>query len=176
MCTLISTTCRRAAAGLAAWLATVGVAGAGSAYLPLTGPTPLRFEVALVRSPAPNLAAPTTKPSETSADNSSANAVPVAAVPAPAIPPDEIRYSAGETNVPPPVAGQTETQTTEPSVLHELTATPQLVTPQMLAEYFRPVAAGTNGARASIFLPVQVSFTPPTDKPAPASRATYKTE
>jgi hypothetical protein len=47
-----------------------------------------------------------------------------------------------------------------------------VVTPQMLVEYFRPGASGTNGGVASVTVPVD--FTPPTTHTTPqSSRATY---
>ena len=88
--------------------------------------------------------------------------------------PSEIHYSAGPTNVPP--VTPEESETSYPSVIHSLTDRPLIVTPQMLAEYFKPAANGTNAAGVSVFLPVSVSFKPPTDTVPPRSRATYKTE
>ncbi len=50
------------------------------------------------------------------------------------------------------------------------------VTPQILAEYFKPRQGGKNSSAASVVVPLNITFIPPT-APAPVqSRATYKVE
>jgi len=164
MNTKISTT-RPLAAGLAATAAAALVVNAGSAYLPVTGPPPLRFEVAFVRPAALALMAAMPNLPENSEDQNPATGTVLTNTP------EDLHYSSGQTNVPPATAGEPETSGTYP--IHPLADSPLIITPQMLAEYFKPASGPTN---AAVFLPVQVSFKPPTD-PAPVrSRATYKTE
>lgn len=166
MRTKISTIRQLAAAGL---LAAVAAAPAGSAYLPVTGPTPLRFEVAFVRPAVLALAtAPASLPEKPEANP------PAPTGAAPTNTTEEIRYSAGEPQAAPVAAGETEMS--DASVIHPSADNLLVITPQMLAEYFKPAPGGTNAAGVSAFLPVSVSFTPPTDKPQARSRATYKTE
>jgi hypothetical protein len=50
-----------------------------------------------------------------------------------------------------------------------------VITPQMLTEFFKPFPNGTNGG-VSGYVPVQIGFTPPTEKNPPSSRATYKVQ
>lgn len=157
-----------AAAWLLAAVAAASGAKARSAYLPTTGPTPLRFEVALVKPAAPALAAAEPSPAEKPEE-----ITPAVAGPSPANPPADIHYSAGEAV--PPTDAPAESESAYPSPSHPLAEHPLIVTPQMLAEYFKPVG-GTNAPGVSVVLPVPVSFTPPTDQPQPRSRATYKTE
>ncbi|MFO1486980.1 MAG: hypothetical protein U1F65_00740 [Verrucomicrobiota bacterium] len=146
---------------LALVLAGIAVAEAGSAYLPVTGPTPLRFEVAMVK-PAMNPALLTQ------------NRAPEApAVPSPtatnavAETPVEVRVSASA----PPVIEPPAPYTIRPAADNLL-----IITPQMLGEYFKPVASGTNNSGAGVFVPVPFNFLPPTEKPVRSSRATYKVE
>lgn len=160
----ISTTGQWAAAWLMVGVLTAPGAHPGSAFLPLTGPTPLRFEVAFVKPMAP---API--PLEKAEEKN-----PVATETVFTNAPSEIHYSVGPTNDPP--VTPEESETSYPSVIHSLTDRPLIVTPQMLAEYFKPAANGTNAAGVSVFLPVSVSFKPPTDTVPVRSRATYKTE
>lgn len=157
----------------AVWLLITGAPALGantrSAYLPLTGPTPLRFEVASVKPAAPTLAATAPSQAEKSGDKN-----PGATGPSPTNTLADIHYSAGDPTPPTDVPGESETP--YPSPVHPLNDRPLIVTPQMLAEYFKPAANSTNVAGVSVFLPVSVSFKPPTDAAPARSRATYKTE
>ncbi len=173
MSTTISTPRLLAATGLLVTLVTARVGNAGSAYLPITGPTPLRFEVAMVRPSKPGPAILPLKPVEKSGDT-----FPHPTAAAPTNAPEEIHYSAGEppAEPPEPPMAAVGTEPAMPAVVHPLTESPQFVTPQMLAEYFRPAAGSTNGPGVSILLPVSAIFRPPTEQPQARSRATYKTE
>jgi hypothetical protein len=138
-----------------------------SAYLKQIGPSPLRFSLAtavpssfvlppaLVEPPKPTN---TTETAVSPAISSQTNALPATPVSTPA------------TNAQPTVS------TTEPAT--KPTPTPSAsellpVSPQMLTEYFKPVAESTNAA-TNVGVPVTplpVGFTPPLVKPP--SRATY---
>ena len=166
MRTTISTIRQLAAAGL---LAAAAAAPAGNAYLPITGPAPLRFEVAFVRPAVLALA-----PAPEQRGEKSDEPTPFTTRAAPTNTPEEIHYSAGETNASP--AASAETEMNGPSVIHPSADNLLVITPQMLAEYFKPAPGATNAAGGSVFLPVAVGFTPPTEKPPVRSRATYKTE
>lgn len=133
------------------------------AYLKQIGPPPLRFSPALaclksftlpfslIERAAPTnvtqIASASAKPVETTVISS----------PSPSIPPP-----AATTSVP-PIPDPTPTPAPSASVMLP-------VSPQMLTEFFKPGADGTNAAPA-VILPVAVGFTPPSVKPA--SRATY---
>ena len=140
-----------------------------NAYLKKTGPSPLRFSLEsavpasltlpemLVERQSPTNAPETTIPAATCAQTNAVSAAP-AVDPAPPAPP---KVSTAESP-----ANATPT----PSASDLLP-----VSPQMLTEYFKPVANGTNAA-SSVVMPVPVApvgFTPPIAKPA--SRATYRT-
>ena len=143
-------------------------ANAGSAYLPVTGPTPLRFEIAMTRV----------------FDFASVGKILVL----------PLRPESVETNIVSPVVTVTESNTSpatitisttsggdeapapEPPVAPHPADNLLVITPQMLAEYFKPFPGATNAGGVSVFLPVQVGFTPPTDKAPVASRATYKVQ
>ena len=147
------------------------------AYLPLTGPTQLRFEAIAPQTftlspvkipeakPAhgePPTAVETTSPPTNAAPEITVVAPPeMIANPLPAEPP---LASIGESLAPKPVAAS-------PPAGDML-----VITPQMLAEFFKPVPGATNAAGVSVFVPVPLGFTPPTDRNPPSSRATYKTE
>ena len=141
-----------------------------SAYLKQTGPTPLRFSIAtavptsfvlpaeLVEPPKPTN---TTEAAVSPAISTATNSMPVTPASTPA------------TNAQPTVSS------TEPAA--KPTPTPSAsellpVSPQMLTEYFKPVAESTNAASnvvVPVTTPLPVGFTPPLVKPA--SRATYNT-
>ncbi len=157
---------------IAVWLlvgiGTVSGASTGRPYLPATGPTPLRFEVVYVKppTPAPLVAAgsPVEKPDET--DPGTVDPIPTNTLP-------DVHYSAGEPRPPTDLPGEA---TVDPAPPHAVNDRPMIITQQMLAEYFKPAAGSTNAPGVSVFLPVPVTFKPPTDAVAPRSRATYKTE
>jgi hypothetical protein len=50
------------------------------------------------------------------------------------------------------------------------------VTPQILAGFFKPVPGGTNSAGTAVFMPVGIGFNPAPPKTATESRAIYKTQ
>ena len=138
-----------------------------SAYLKQTGPSPLRFSLAtamptsfvlppaLVEPPKPTNS---TESAVSPAISAPTNAVPVAPISAPAT------NAQPTVSIAEPVAKPTPT----PSASEMLP-----VSPQMLTEYFKPVAESTNGASTVVVpvTPLPVGFTPPLVKPA--SRATY---
>ena len=141
-----------------------------SAYLKQIGPSPLRFSLAtavptsfvlptaLIEPQKPTNA---TETAVSPAISAQTNAVPVVPTTAPA------------TNAQPSALG-TETPpkpSPSPSASEML-----VVSPQMLTEFFKPVAETTNAANnvvTPVTAPLPVGFTPPLVKPA--SRATYNT-
>jgi len=164
--------------------------GAG-AYLPAVGPCPLRFELMAANSGsfALTLFSPPTKPAPvtSAAPNPATNQTHAADLPA---------ASAPGTNQP---VMATATATAKPLTNTELsTISPlpddNIVTPQMVAEYFQPVLNGTNqaagtagtmgtmgtmgtagtmGTMGTVAVPVDLGFTPPSARAA-QSQATYK--
>lgn len=173
----ISATGRTAGVWLAALMAMATAVDAGSAYLPVIGPTPLRFEAAMTRA----------------FDFSSVGKAAVVPPPKTEAAPKWMEPAHGSTNTTTTVVSSTESNgsilsVAVPTPLPEEPAAPAefvaphpadnllVITPQMLAEYFKPFPGATNAAGVSVFLPVQVGFTPPTDKAPVASRATYKVQ
>lgn len=154
--------------------ATALAATTGNPWLSAVGPTQLRFEVVATRLV------------NVSNSNNTVTAQPVAASSEPRSP--------AQTNALPAIVSATETNgnlptialpiaivpeepvTPVPFVTPNPTDNPLIITPQILAEYFRPAHGSTNGAGVSAYLPVSVGFTPPTDKPPVSSRATYKVQ
>jgi hypothetical protein len=139
-------------------------------YLTQTGPSPLRFSLTAA-FPASNVlpAALVEPPKLTNATETavspaiSSQTNAVATVPA----------STPATNAQPTILGtESPTKPTPPPAASELL----VVSPQMLTEFFKPVAEGTNSASAVVVpvtTPVPVGFNPPLVKPS--SRATYNT-
>jgi hypothetical protein len=139
----------------------------GGAYLPLVGPPPLRFEMAMVHAPKNSWMLPAPPPPVTVTETNP----PTASV----IPSNNI--------VPAPPPG---TPTNAPAVLPPAdssakSATPTrpaedllVVTPEMLVDYFKPTNAATNANSAHVPLPL--NFTPPTSLPIPSSQAIYKNQ
>lgn len=135
-----------------------------NAYLKQIGPSPLRFAMAmaapaslmlpesLLERKAPTNTAEVASPSTTS-DKTNAFVGPL---PDPIVPP-----------IHPIVQTTTEPQT---SSTPTPPASEMLVSPQMLTEFFKPVADGTNSP-GTVTVPVPVGFTPPSA--TPQSRATY---
>lgn len=161
-------------AGPAAALVALGLVGATALashsipYLPASGPSPLRFEVAMARTfrfPAP-------KPVVTKTNAPAAPVETSTEVPSPVAPVE-------------PVPAQVETAEVQPlpigdpvEPLNQRASAPAsdmlMVTPQMLVEYLKPTPGVTN-SNVSVLVPF--TFKPPLEKtPTPSSRATYKTE
>jgi hypothetical protein len=140
-----------------------------SAYLKDTGPSPLRFSVANAVPASYVLPAALVEPQKptntteiaVSATNSGQTNV-VAAVPA-----------STPATIAPAVSGTESSAKPAPTPsASELL----VVSPQMLTEFFRPVAEGTNSASTvvvPVMTPLPVGFNPPSVKPP--SRATYNT-
>lgn len=163
----------RAAACLLATLLSALDVPAGTAYLPITGPTPLRFEAVRVRPAVTSALNDPSKISDKFSDKSPGK-IPDAATNA-AVPPPETSWPvAPEVSAPPVVT--TTVESSAPYAVRPVTDNPLVITPQMLVEYFRPAAGATNGAGVSVFMPLPVGFTPPMEKTPVSSRATYKTE
>jgi len=145
--------------GWAALLAVMASSACG-AYLPQVGPAPLRF-----RSPPVVLATvvtlpPPLPPAETISTNEIQAAVP-GAPPAVALENTEpLGLWWFETNL------LEHAQAAPPALPPPAEAPGATITPQMLAEFFKPVALGTN---TPLVLPA--AFVPPQ---APSSSATYK--
>jgi len=138
------------------------------AYLKQIGPSPLRFSFAtavpasftlpaiLVEPHSPTNAPEATAPATTSAQTNAVVSAPFVGPILPALP--IVSTAESPANATPP-----------PSASDLLP-----VSPQMLTEFFKPVANGTNAASVVVPVPVApVGFTPPIAKPA--SRATYRT-
>ncbi len=161
-----------------AGLVTVKASGVG--YLAKIGPTPLRFRPA----PAPKalvslpLLDKSQSPLATDATPTPNPPVQPAATPTPdnfGIPDSDSNIdslpdtSNMESMLPQPIARSSDTQIAAPAANEML-----VVTPQMLIDYFKPMAGATNGAGVSVLMPVH--FTPPIPSAPPSSRATYKTQ
>lgn len=174
MNTHFSTTRKLAAAWIMLVLATASaMAARGGAYLPITGPTPLRFEATMPRT----FALSHSKSAEQVAKADDAKSTIVPADAGTNTPP---QTSTASTTEPNPTDPQTisigESMAPVPTATYLPAGEMPLVTPQMLAEYFRPFPGATNGAGVSVSLPIQVGFTPPMEKPPATSRATYKVQ
>jgi hypothetical protein len=161
----------RAAAWVAFILASAtALAAHGSgAYLPITGPTPLRFETAMART----FALPPAKPAEhldPKPVSEPAQTLTNAA-------PETLTVSNAE-----PGLGTAETfplgesMSPVPTAANSPAGDAPLITPQILAEYFKPARGSTNATGVSVFVPTQVGFTPPMEKTPASSRATYKVQ
>jgi hypothetical protein len=173
MSTRFSTTRRFATAWTTFVLAsTTTMAARGGAYLPITGPTPLRFETATARTFASPLKsaghdtkANDTKPVIEPIDQGT-NASPQTS-------------SAAGTDAAqafPPMDPLGQSVTPEPMAAYSPPSDMPFITPQIVAEYFRPTATSTNAAGVSVFLPAPVGFMPPMEKPPASSRATYNVQ
>jgi len=140
------------------------------AYLTQIGPSPLRFSVASAIPASFVLPAALVEPKKTTNNTEIAvsltNSTPtntVAAVP---------------TSTPTPNAQPSVSSPESPAKPAPTPSASEMlvVSPQMLTEYFKPVADGTNSQSTVIVpvtTPVPVGFTPPSAKPP--SRATYNT-
>ncbi|MBC8095395.1 MAG: hypothetical protein H7Y43_06260 [Akkermansiaceae bacterium] len=71
--------------------------------------------------------------------------------------------------LPQPLAQSQNSETAQPAANELL-----IVSPQMLIDYFKPMAGSTNGSGVSVLMPV--NFTPATPAATPSSRAIYKTQ
>jgi hypothetical protein len=161
-----SLTLKQAGIALFAWSA-VGINGAIGAYLPALGPAPLRFQsppafVATVSMlpPLRSAEAEVLEPEPAVTNEAAAAEPPVVQPAAPAV-------SAERKNTLAEAVPPVESAPPPPPV--EIPATP-IVTPQMLIEYFRPSATGTN-AGTSVIIPG--AFLPPQSAPPSSSAATY---
>jgi hypothetical protein len=151
----------------------------GGAYLPITGPTPLRFEVVMART----FALPPGKPAEHPAKTDDAKPViePIQALTNAVPGPLTVSVSSAEPDMgAAPTAPQTfslgESLAPIPTAAYSPAGGTTLITPQIVAEYFKPAPGSTNAAGVSVFLPVPVGFTPPMENPPASSRATYKVQ
>lgn len=153
------------------------------AYLPSIGPAPLRYEPAtdpdallawkslrLAQRPAADAGVPApATPTLTNANNE-------AVWPAGSSPATNTSHAAA---VPVPDPGAT----TNSDMIPDFMRLPDTsndssgpVTPQLLAGFFKPGPGGKNPDGTAVFVPMEIGFTPPSPKPAPESRATYKTQ
>ncbi len=136
-----------------------------AAYLPSAGPAPLRFELAVANpaSLANKIALPAVKPSADLSTHSPAVATATNVI-------AQATFVAGATNAQAaPVADGTSVSAVSPTP-----DTPP-VTPEMVADFFSPPPAATNGVPVAAPVPVNVGFMPPSAQPA-TSRATYKVQ
>jgi hypothetical protein len=169
----------RAAAWITFMLATATAMAArgGGAYLPITGPTPLRFEVAMART----FALPPVKSAGHLAKTDDAkpgiepaqaltNAVPKALTVSSAEP------DMGAAPATPQTFSLGESMSPVPTAAYSPAGDTPLITPQIMAEYFKPTPGSTNAAGVSVFPPIPVGFTPPMEKTPASSRATYKVQ
>lgn len=141
-----------------------------SAYLTQTGPSPLRFSIATVFPASFVLPAALVEPNK--ATNATETAV------SPTISSSTNTVAAVSTSVPISNAQPTVSSPESPAKPAPAPSASEMlvVSPQMLTEFFKPVAEGTNSASAVIVpvtSPVPVGFTPPSARPP--SRATYNT-
>jgi hypothetical protein len=168
--------CQRCrAAPLLLWVA-ASVWTQAAPYLPAVGPAPLRFArptpplvltllpPLLMREPEP--LQPLGPPAPPGLDSTSNPPIAPATVVAPTGPP-----------LPPPPAPSPETNVMEIAgttlpVDVPRPVNPNLLSPQMLLQYFHP-PNGTNPGGASLLMPLE--FVPPAPILAPPSRATYST-
>ena len=178
MSTQFSTTRKLAAAGSAFLLATApALAARSSAYLPSTGPTPLRFETVKARTfalPPVKSAEPLAKTDDGHPMIAPTQTLPNAA-PEPAIaatPEPEVTA----TSAPPQTTSPVEFLAPVPMAASSPAGTLPLITPQILAEFFRPGPGSTHAPGVSVLLPATVGFIPPMAPPPATSRATYKVE
>ena len=176
MCERFSATRKLGGACLALSLVLVSSVQAGNAYLPVTGPTPLRIEVAMTR-PVDFSSYGKVTESHAKTDVSSPAAEPAVDSKTPL----NAMVSVTESNGSVPavaVPGNSGEETPSESALPPILRPADnllVITPQMLTEFFKPFPNGTNGG-VSVYVPVQIGFTPPTEKNPPSSRATYKVQ
>lgn len=161
--------------GVALGVAFAGtVAGVGGPYLPGLGPIPLRF--ATKPPPATEAVAATQSANDSglaraanqdSPPLSSTNSNILAATDAAA---SAVADNSSNDSV-------TDSATVAPAPPTFIPAESlAAMTPQVLAEYFHPVAGRTNSVGAVLVLPVDASFTPPVPKSGVASQATYRVQ
>ncbi len=137
-------------------------ARAGMAYLPLTGPLPMRVLAVKTPPPLPEVNA---TPLAAHDPNSPAAVENCVAETNPIV----ITSTPGDTLPPIVMSGRTALEHPFGPPIYEL-ATPELmgITPQMLATYFRPVGVNTNGP--AVVFPFHVGFVPPV---APAEHSSH---
>lgn len=136
-------------------------------YLLQTGPLPLRFDSARPRS--------ATQPLSQLALTNPLRTLPPAAIAASAasnLPPADWARTARDVPATSVATSALAAPSEEFEPPFDTSRQPVRVTPQMLAEYFRPVSVGTNGGGAVISVPIQ--FVPPVPIEPSSSRATYK--
>lgn len=163
-----------------AWATAAAPALYGSGpYLPRTGPTVLRFELAMTRPPTVMLP-PLTTPEQPQEDSSATARVGSLEAPAPVTtPPAEAPAPASaSTNEAAAVAADASNGQTNLAALPSSSSASDslVVTPEMLVQYFQPTQGTTNPASASVFVPVSVGFTPPRPKSPTSSEAIYRTQ
>jgi hypothetical protein len=147
---------------------------AGVAYLPKTGPVPLRLEAVQAQAKPfvlPPLAMDNGAPTnlDSGALGSPLTPTPTNAVPlAPVVPPTNSVSAVSPTT--PDEQVPTDAELVSSSSASDLL----VVSPQMLAEYFKPMQTGTNLTTVPVIVPTEVGFVPPIPKAAAPSRATYK--
>lgn len=177
----------------------LGLEAVAAGYLPVTGPVPLRFETekpppkplvlpALVQEepPSPAPAEETPPPEVAATPAAETNAAPVAAVAEPAVVTpapesaatllDQLYGGDGSSAYANPYAIPAPQPAPKPG-LETPASNLLVVTPQMLAEYFRvspTVGTSSNASSPAVFVPV--GFTPPTPVGLPSSQATYRTQ
>lgn len=147
-------------------LAASCTAAAGGPYLPNLGPIPLRFAA---NTASPAAASPVAPPDSASAGNSDVSST--------AATHETALTTATNTVADIPVAENpaTDSSGAGKAPVSYVFAPPVVgLTPQVLTEYFQPVAGRTNASATALLVPVDVSFTPPVPKAEAASRATYK--
>jgi len=155
----------KSTAGWLAGLMIASTANAGSAYLPATGPTPLRFEIAMIRPV-------TFLPVSTASVDPKKEEAPITPAETATNLPETIADIVSQAAATPaPLADDSSANSLS---AHSVAENMLIITPQMLSEYFKPFGNGTNLAGVSVLLPMPVGFTPPMEKDRATSRATYK--
>lgn len=167
-------------------LALLAQGGAFDSYLPVTGPVPLRFEIAMARSyvfPRPQPAPPAVKNEEAQPAPAAASGAAASAATRPVATFSETATAQTVTNLSPETPAATSPESAIPEIIAPLKRKASaaasdmlLVTPEMLAEFLKPRQFQTNNAGATVIVPAPVNFIAPVENDAPSSRATYKTE
>jgi hypothetical protein len=146
---------------------------AAGGYLPVTGPTPLRFEAAALSSfalPPIKSTGQVAKADDTKSVIEPTGAGTNASPQASTTPGTDAALASSRTDF----LGESMAQT--PMAPDSPPGEMPFITPQILAEYFKPAACSTNSAGVSVFLPAPIGFIPPFDRPPASSRATYKVQ
>lgn len=158
---------------------------ASTAYLPVIGPAPLRLETMPAPGatwswkfpiPAARAVEPTNPPAPAVAATTNINS--------PVNPPVAAALATNADQAPAALTTGANAQTNvnvvatapPPAILPLAPGDTMTITPQLLADYFKPMPGAENSAAPVMFVPAEAGFTPPIPQPAPESRAVYQTQ